>query len=403
MDTAWNKWLSILWYHDIITVVAAGNDGDTGHGLHESVPQALGRADNPLITVGAVDINGQLMDFTTSDQGLGGSMTAYSYGDFAVAAGLNSDGTWRSRGKTSAASAATAGLAAYFGALDTFNRDFIKGSVSQSMKDYIAKYAYVRSRTPTSNIGTGYRSIPAADSIKVIYNGALDGICAWPASLPRRDLHLRSQNVTSNSTGDSGDIDFNGSMIQSFCSSATSEIAAAMASSTLLSLSARTSSHALSRATSASSSTSLQRSIASSTSDTTPTTTYSFASKIPLPSKITTTSTTSTTPIPTPTPPPVTSSDTCVDYWNIFDDEYEMHGRNFDSNKLGDYGSNLLSELRGCGVVTDWKFGYELGSDHTDTTVNWWSTGDLPVGQKTCIGHALVSVGGTADSCTGAG
>ena len=67
-----------LWSHDVITVVAAGNDDNAGCAVSSTVPQVLGTAGNGLITVGGVNNQGELDDVTTFDDGTGGSMTVYA-------------------------------------------------------------------------------------------------------------------------------------------------------------------------------------------------------------------------------------------------------------------------------------------------------------------------------------
>ena len=100
-----------LWTLDVITVVAAGNEGDVGAALSSTVPQSLGTADNGLITVGGVNVIGVLDGRTTFDDGTGGSMTVYALSQGVIAADYRTnDGSVPASG-TSAAAPAVAGLA----------------------------------------------------------------------------------------------------------------------------------------------------------------------------------------------------------------------------------------------------------------------------------------------------
>ena len=95
----------------MITVVAAGNDGNVGGALSSTVPQVLGTAGNGLITVGGVNDKGELDDITTFDEGTGGSMTVYALSVGVIGADYQTnDGSVMASG-TSAAAPAVAGLA----------------------------------------------------------------------------------------------------------------------------------------------------------------------------------------------------------------------------------------------------------------------------------------------------
>lgn len=71
---------------DVVVVIAAGNNGQDGHHyLDATVPQALGTANNDLITVGRVESDGSLWIPTTPERlgplgagRAGGSMTVYA-------------------------------------------------------------------------------------------------------------------------------------------------------------------------------------------------------------------------------------------------------------------------------------------------------------------------------------
>ena len=78
----------------------------------------------------------------------------------------------------------------------------------------------------------------------------------------------------------------------------------------------------------------------------------------------------------------------------------EIRGRYFPPAELGTDGSGLLKQLKGCGDVTDWDF--ELTPK--DPVYQWYAHGHLPIGTKSCVGHATESAGGTSTgNCHGAG
>ena len=93
---------------------------------------------------------------------------------------------------------------------------------------------------------------------------------------------------------------------------------------------------------------------------------------------------------PAPTPPAV---DTCGTSYKFVFDTFTITG-NFD---VGDNGEKLKTQVSGCDGLTDWKF---TGS----SPAGWTATGHTLVGNKACIGRAVLSAGGpTKDGCHGAG
>lgn len=77
-----------------------------------------------------------------------------------------------------------------------------------------------------------------------------------------------------------------------------------------------------------------------------------------------------------------------------------MRGKNFPDAKLGANGEGLKEEIAGCGAITDW--GFEWTPD--DVKYQWYASGNLPIGTKSCMGKAVQSAGGTSDgNCHGAG
>ena len=95
-----------------------------------------------------------------------------------------------------------------------------------------------------------------------------------------------------------------------------------------------------------------------------------------------------------------TDTDNCDVSYKFFFDSFEIRGKNFPPTELGVDGSGLLKQLKGCGDVTDW--GFDL-TPH-DTVYQWYAHGHLPIGVKSCVGHATESAGGTTTgNCHGAG
>jgi hypothetical protein len=79
---------------------------------------------------------------------------------------------------------------------------------------------------------------------------------------------------------------------------------------------------------------------------------------------------------------------------------FEIRGKNFPDAKLGKDGAGLLKELRGCGVVIKWNFEYTP----KDVKYQWYASGILPIGTKSCVGSAAMTAGSsTRDDCRGAG
>ncbi|KAL2065238.1 hypothetical protein VTL71DRAFT_2907 [Oculimacula yallundae] len=190
--------LKECWKNDIVTVIAAGNEGDKpGFDLSRDIPACLGTPTNPLITVGATNSQGNRLPLTNKDTGLGGSITTSAQGDNEVrCVAPGASGSQTQKG-TSVAAPQIAGLAAYFLSLpqeelpEAINADtaaahmpgipvflgpsltggkfigpdlHIKGQVSQAVKDYLVRMSYKRN--------------PAhPDAVAVAYNGVEEGLC----------------------------------------------------------------------------------------------------------------------------------------------------------------------------------------------------------------------------------
>lgn len=96
------------------------------------------------------------------------------------------------------------------------------------------------------------------------------------------------------------------------------------------------------------------------------------------------------TSIAPPPPPAPSPGDICGDWYQAFDDHFEIRGSNFDAAKLGTDGSGLKKQVGGCGALTSWKFNYTS----KDQRFSWFASGKLPIGVKACVGRAVISAEG---------
>lgn len=73
---------------------------------------------------------------------------------------------------------------------------------------------------------------------------------------------------------------------------------------------------------------------------------------------------------------------------------------NWPDSKFGTNGEGLLAQLKGCGDVTDWHFEWTPN----DVRYQWYASGHTIIGEKSCIGNAVINAGGsTKGNCHGAG
>jgi hypothetical protein len=82
----------------------------------------------------------------------------------------------------------------------------------------------------------------------------------------------------------------------------------------------------------------------------------------------------------------------CDASYRFFWDGFEIRGKNWREAELGAGGEGLLKELRGCGVVSDWKF----EQTPNDCCFQWYSSGSLPIGTRDCVGRAVQSAGASS-------
>lgn len=98
---------------------------------------------------------------------------------------------------------------------------------------------------------------------------------------------------------------------------------------------------------------------------------------------------------PTATKP---TEDSCEVTWKFALDRFEVRGKNFPDAKLGADGGGLKKQIQGCGALTSWHFAW---TPH-DVKYQWYASGNVPVGAKSCMGRAVKSAGGTsAGHCYG--
>lgn len=90
----------------------------------------------------------------------------------------------------------------------------------------------------------------------------------------------------------------------------------------------------------------------------------------------------------------------CDVSYKFFFDGFEIRGKNLPDAKFGANGEGLHQQLSGCGALTKWNF----EQTPNDVKFQWYASGQLPVGTKSCIGRALVSAGGVDHgNCHGPG
>lgn len=92
--------------------------------------------------------------------------------------------------------------------------------------------------------------------------------------------------------------------------------------------------------------------------------------------------------------PPNSPQGRCDAKRHIWGYTWNVYGRGFADS---DWGRRLLSEIRGCGAVTAWKFKY--GGDLPANT-EWHASGTLPLTiSNHCLAKAVRSAGGYSSNC----
>lgn len=84
---------------------------------------------------------------------------------------------------------------------------------------------------------------------------------------------------------------------------------------------------------------------------------------------------------------------TCNVSDKFFFDGFEVRGKNLPSALMGADGEGLRKELSGCGAMTGWDF--EQTPDNC--CFQWYASGSLPIGTKSCVGRAIQSAGGSSN------
>lgn len=94
------------------------------------------------------------------------------------------------------------------------------------------------------------------------------------------------------------------------------------------------------------------------------------------------------------------TENSCDISYKLAFNKFEIRGKNFPDGKLGAEGEGLKKEIQGCGPLTKWKFKWMPD----DVTYQWYATGQLPVGSRSCVGAATQTAGGKdAGHCKGPG
>lgn len=207
-----DRLLKECWENDIVTVIAAGNKGADGYTLDSDIPATLGTSTNPLITVGASDVNGirwpgtTIEDHDNTHSGSGGSISIWAQGDNTgsvenIQCAKPGTQGFQMRHGTSVAAPQIAGLAAYFLSIpiEELNWDaqqqptgsasplpldmgppfyapdlHTKGQVAGAVRYYLMRMSYIR----------------GAEGVNVAYNGANEDRCKV---LPGSQVHPRGQ------------------------------------------------------------------------------------------------------------------------------------------------------------------------------------------------------------------
>lgn len=92
-------------------------------------------------------------------------------------------------------------------------------------------------------------------------------------------------------------------------------------------------------------------------------------------------------------------ADTCNTQYEVVLDQFTIRGINFDAQKLGADGSGLQKQIEGCSPIKNWH--WQLTAN--DCCFQWLARGTVAIGQKGCLGRAIVSAGGSNSQCAGSG
>lgn len=119
-----------------------------------------------------------------------------------------------------------------------------------------------------------------------------------------------------------------------------------------------------------------------------------------VPPTTTSKSSTASSLAPTATDIPADRAVDCHTEYALLETTFRIKGRHFDQDTLGEWGLGLLKQLRGCANVRNWVFNKD---DKRPIGWEWWASGQVElIGQKGCIGRAIVSAGGPSDAkCAG--
>lgn len=133
--------LNNLYKEDVVVVTSAGNTGDKGGKITDTMFKSSGWPDSPMIVVGGVEANGSLWTKTNK----GDEITVNAQASKSTYAGIKSDDDNYEADGTSPAAAVVAGLVANFLSNPELEAKLIvKGQVAQRVKNWLIATAKAR-------------------------------------------------------------------------------------------------------------------------------------------------------------------------------------------------------------------------------------------------------------------
>ena len=100
-------------------------------------------------------------------------------------------------------------------------------------------------------------------------------------------------------------------------------------------------------------------------------------------------------------PPPDKPLGNCKSWYKFISATFDVYGGGWASSDSGLSPGGVRDQIKGCGLVTGWKFEY-YDSPASDGT-EWHAWGKLPIGTRRCLGRAVPSSGGFSGGCGGNG
>ena len=107
-------------------------------------------------------------------------------------------------------------------------------------------------------------------------------------------------------------------------------------------------------------------------------------------------------PVAPPSSPPPPPSDSCTAQYQFSElvDAFTINGKNFnvDTQLGGQKGRNLYNHVNKCVGLERWNFRW---TGDPGSRWDWIATGYVSLGQKSCLGSAVESIGGQRKGCSG--